>query len=57
MERGGARGIGVFVGSASWGRWSRWSECASACLLDDEHAPAAAGVAIATRRCTRPRYS
>ncbi|XP_045777197.1 A disintegrin and metalloproteinase with thrombospondin motifs adt-1-like [Maniola jurtina] len=56
VERGGARGVGVLVGSASWGRWSRWSECASACLLDEEHAPAAAGVAIATRRCTRPRH-
>ncbi|CAH2042042.1 unnamed protein product, partial [Iphiclides podalirius] len=43
------------VQRGSWGRWSRWSECASACLLDDAHAPAAAGVAVATRRCYRPR--
>ncbi|XP_063894418.1 A disintegrin and metalloproteinase with thrombospondin motifs 16-like [Helicoverpa armigera] len=40
----------------SWGRWSGWSECASACLVDDTHAPAAAGVAVATRRCNRPRH-
>ncbi|VVC96184.1 unnamed protein product [Leptidea sinapis] len=26
-----------------WGRWSHWSECASACLVDDAHVPAAAG--------------
>ncbi|KAM3960344.1 LOW QUALITY PROTEIN: ADAMTS metallopeptidase stall [Aphomia sociella] len=44
---------------AAWGRWSRWSrwaECASACLLDERRAPAAAGVAVAARRCTRPRH-
>ncbi|CAK1584204.1 unnamed protein product [Parnassius mnemosyne] len=46
---------GSTVRRGSWGRWSRWSECASACLVDDTHAPAAAGVAVATRRCNRPR--
>ncbi|XP_046970368.1 A disintegrin and metalloproteinase with thrombospondin motifs 16-like [Vanessa cardui] len=55
VERGGSRGLGV-VTSARWGRWSRWSECASACLLDEQHGPAAAGVAVASRRCTRPRH-
>ncbi|KAI8420420.1 hypothetical protein MSG28_008914 [Choristoneura fumiferana] len=39
----------------AWMRWSGWSDCASACLLDDTHAPAATGVAVATRRCQRPR--
>ncbi|XP_050674591.1 A disintegrin and metalloproteinase with thrombospondin motifs 16-like [Leptidea sinapis] len=39
-----------------WGRWSHWSECASACLVDDAHAPAAAGVAVSTRRCSRARH-
>ncbi|XP_072942488.1 A disintegrin and metalloproteinase with thrombospondin motifs 16-like [Epargyreus clarus] len=47
---------GSTVKRGSWGRWSRWSECASACLLDDALAPAAAGVALATRRCNRPRH-
>ncbi|KAL4704761.1 hypothetical protein ACJJTC_009778 [Scirpophaga incertulas] len=47
---------GVGTGRGTWGRWGAWSECASACLLDDAHAPAAAGVALATRRCTRPRH-
>ncbi|CAG9795964.1 unnamed protein product [Diatraea saccharalis] len=46
---------GSTVVRGSWGRWSGWSECASACLLDDTHAPAAAGVAVASRRCSRPR--
>ncbi|KAJ2948705.1 hypothetical protein O0L34_g7960 [Tuta absoluta] len=41
----------------SWGKWSGWSECASACLVDDTLAPAAAGVAVATRRCNRPRHN
>ncbi|XP_068620634.1 A disintegrin and metalloproteinase with thrombospondin motifs 16-like [Battus philenor] len=55
--RGGAcvEREGSTVRRGSWGRWSHWSECASACLLDDTHAPAAAGVAVATRRCNRPR--
>ncbi|XP_063540324.1 A disintegrin and metalloproteinase with thrombospondin motifs 16-like [Cydia strobilella] len=39
-----------------WTRWSAWSECASACLLTDSHAPAATGVAVANRRCQRPRH-
>ncbi|CAB3229125.1 unnamed protein product [Arctia plantaginis] len=47
---------GSTVVRGSWGRWSSWSECASACLVDDTHAPAAAGVALATRRCTRARH-
>lgn len=51
VEREGSTAV-----RGSWGRWSSWSECASACLLDDTHAPAAAGVAVATRRCTRPRH-
>ncbi|KPJ04103.1 A disintegrin and metalloproteinase with thrombospondin motifs 18 [Papilio xuthus] len=57
--RGGAcveREGTVRTGRGAWGRWSHWSECASACLLDDKHAPAAAGVAVATRRCNRPRH-
>ncbi|XP_045452573.1 A disintegrin and metalloproteinase with thrombospondin motifs 16-like [Melitaea cinxia] len=53
VERGGARSLSA---PARWGRWSRWSECASACLLDERHAPAASGVAFASRRCTRPRH-
>ncbi|RVE53006.1 hypothetical protein evm_002304 [Chilo suppressalis] len=47
---------GSSVVRGAWGRWSGWSECASACLLDDSHAPAAAGVAVASRRCSRPRH-
>ncbi|XP_041985063.1 A disintegrin and metalloproteinase with thrombospondin motifs adt-1 [Aricia agestis] len=42
-------------GLARWGRWG-WAECASACLLTDSLSPAAAGVRVATRRCTRPRH-
>ncbi|KAJ0174316.1 hypothetical protein K1T71_010462 [Dendrolimus kikuchii] len=44
------------VRRGSWGKWSEWSECASACLVDDTHAPAAAGVSFATRKCNRPRH-
>ncbi|XP_050551061.1 A disintegrin and metalloproteinase with thrombospondin motifs 16 isoform X2 [Spodoptera frugiperda] len=47
---------GSTVVRGAWGRWSGWSECASACLVDDTHAPAAAGVAVATRRCNRARH-
>ncbi|KAF9791578.1 hypothetical protein SFRURICE_008796 [Spodoptera frugiperda] len=47
---------GSTVVRGAWGRWSSWSECASACLVDDTHAPAAAGVAVATRRCNRARH-
>ncbi|GBP35802.1 A disintegrin and metalloproteinase with thrombospondin motifs 18 [Eumeta japonica] len=43
-------------GRGAWGRWSDWSECASACLLDDSHAAASTGVAVATRRCNRSRH-
>ncbi|XP_022119550.2 A disintegrin and metalloproteinase with thrombospondin motifs 16 [Pieris rapae] len=50
------RWSGVSHSEGRWGRWSRWSDCASACLLDDAHAPAASGVAFATRRCNRGRY-
>ncbi|CAG9564251.1 unnamed protein product [Danaus chrysippus] len=46
----GVRGPG-----ARWGPWSRWSECASACLLHEDQTLAAAGVSVATRRCNRPR--
>ncbi|XP_063830905.1 A disintegrin and metalloproteinase with thrombospondin motifs adt-2 [Ostrinia nubilalis] len=47
---------GSTIRRGSWGRWSGWSECASACLLDDTHAPAAAGVSVATRKCNRLRH-
>ncbi|KAG6454328.1 A disintegrin and metalloproteinase with thrombospondin motifs adt-1 [Manduca sexta] len=55
--RGGScvdRGASTTAGG--WGRWSAWSECASACLLDDSRAPAAAGVKVAARRCTAHRH-
>ncbi|XP_045502025.1 A disintegrin and metalloproteinase with thrombospondin motifs adt-1-like [Colias croceus] len=49
------RWSGTTTRDGLWGKWSRWSDCASACLLDDTHAPAASGMAVATRRCNRPR--
>ncbi|KAG7301272.1 hypothetical protein JYU34_014187 [Plutella xylostella] len=42
--------------SGAWGRWGGWSECASSCLLDERHSAAAAGIAVATRRCNRFRH-
>ncbi|XP_053614475.1 A disintegrin and metalloproteinase with thrombospondin motifs adt-1-like [Plodia interpunctella] len=47
---------GSTVPRGSWGRWSEWSECASACLLGAGRAPAASGVAVASRKCNRPRH-
>ncbi|KOB64852.1 Uncharacterized protein OBRU01_20113 [Operophtera brumata] len=59
VERTGGTGVTLAGRNArgAWARWGTWSECASACLLDDTLAPAAAGVAVATRRCTRARNS
>ncbi|KOB68209.1 Uncharacterized protein OBRU01_18703, partial [Operophtera brumata] len=59
VERTGGTGVNLAGRNArgAWARWGTWSECASACLLDDTLAPAAAGVAVATRRCTRARNS
>ncbi|XP_060805629.1 A disintegrin and metalloproteinase with thrombospondin motifs adt-2 [Amyelois transitella] len=47
---------GSSIPRGAWGRWSGWSECASACLLDDTHSSAATGVAVASRKCHRPRH-